>query len=442
MQMNLTAGEPVRLVIVGFGNRAGIYGDYLRHMAGRDTSAGAVQVAAVVEPNAFRRQVALEAFSLLPASGFETWEQFLAASSGDRLRPDLQGIQAAVVTTPDHLHYRITLSALQQGYHILLEKPIAQTYRECLDIAREARERGLIVGICHPLRYHPFFVKFRELARDEARIGHIVSISYAENIGLDRMTHAFVRGLWRNREESNTLLVSKCCHDIDYLIWLTGSSASTVRTVGGLSLFRPERAPEANNGAEQCLDCPMERECSYSAVELYLRRRKWLRHFDLPAGFGDGDIRRVLRNTPFGKCVYRVGDNDVWDHQSVQIALHSGVEIRLAVNGVTGVEGRRIHVMGSKGELWGDEHSIRLAYYPTAALPTGEREQDWHFPALADAPGHAGADYAIVEDFLKGVRSVLAGDRVVALPLCDIRHSMEAYRIAFLEVENQDIDNE
>lgn len=432
MQMNLTAEEPLRLVMAGFGNRARTYGDYLRRVAGGDTSVGAVQVAAVVEPNAFRRQVALEAFSLPPAAGFETWEQFLAASSGNGLRPDLQGIRAAVVTTPDHLHYGITLSALQQGYHVLLEKPIAQTYRECLDIAQEARERGLIVGICHPLRYHPFFVKFRELARDEARIGHIVSISYSENIGLDRMTHAFVRGLWRNREESNTLLVSKCCHDIDYLVWLTGSAATAVQSAGSLSLFRPEKAPAANDGAERCLDCPMERDCPYSAVELYLRRRKWLRHFDLPAGFGDGDIRRVLRDTPFGQCVYRVGDNNVWDHQAVQIALRSGVEIRLAVNGVTGVEGRRIHVMGSKGELWGDEHSIRLAYYPTAGLPTAEREREWHFPALADAPGHAGADYAIVEDFLKGVRAALSGDEV--LPLCDIRHSIEAYRIAFLEV--------
>lgn len=437
--MYRAAEEPLGLVIAGYGNRAGTYGYYLRRIAGDGIPAGAFRVAAIVEPNVFRRRAALQAFSLPETAGFETWEQFLVAAE----RPDLQRIRAAIVTTPDHLHYGITMSALvEKGYHVLLEKPIAQTYRECLDIARTARERGLIVGICHPLRYHPFFVKFRELACDESRIGRIVGISYAENIGLDRMTHAFVRGLWRNRDTSNTLLVSKCCHDIDYLVWLTGSSARSVRTTGGLSLFRPERAPEANKGAERCLDCPMERECPYSAVELYLRRRKWLRHFDLPAGFGDGDIRRVLRNTAYGKCVYRVGDNDVWDHQSVLISLQNGVDINLAVNGVTGVEGRRVHVMGSKGELWGDEHTIRFRYYPTAALPTGEQEREWHFSALADAPGHAGADYAIVEDFLTGVRAALSGGAEQVWPLCDIRHSMEAYRIAFLEVENQYRENE
>lgn len=412
-----TTDSSISLVLVGFGHRAGIYSDYIHR------SESGATVAAVVEPNAFRRNTALEAYCLPPEAGFETWEQFLSAAS----RPDLQRIRAAIVTTPDHLHYGIAMSALRDcGYHILLEKPVAQSYRECLDIACASRNRGLIAGICHPLRYHPFFVKFRELAQDEARIGHMVAVSYAENIGLDRMTHAFVRGLWRNRAASNTLLVSKCCHDIDYLVWLTGSAASAVRTSGGLSLFRPERAPAGNRGAERCLDCPIERECPYSAVELYVRRRKWLRHFDLPQGFGDRDIRRVLRQTTYGKCVYRIGDNDVWDHQSVQIGLKNGVDIGLTVNGVTGGEGRRIHLMGSKGELWGDEHTIRCRYYPTAGMRSEDEEQEWHFPALADAPGHAGADYALVEDFLDAIRKG-------TVPLCDIGHSLEAYRIAFSE---------
>lgn len=403
----------IGLVLAGAGNRARTYGEYLRRPE------SGCNVAAVVEPNAFRRNAVLEAYSLPASAGFATWDDFLRAG--------MQGIQAAIITTPDHLHYGIAMSALRDcGYHVLLEKPIAQSYRECLDISRAAEAGGLIVGICHPLRYHPFFVKLRELARNEELVGSIVRIEYTENIGLDRMTHAFVRGLWRNRAESNTLLVSKCCHDIDYLVWLTGSVATAVQSAGSLSLFRPEKAPAANGGAERCLDCPMERECPYSAVELYLRRRKWLRHFDLPDGFGDTDILRILRTTPYGKCVYRVGDNDVWDHQNVTMTMSDGVQVGLNVNGVTSDEGRRVHMMGSCGELWGDERTIRLRRYPTAALSADALEQEWHFASLADAPGHAGADYAIVEDFLGAIRRG-------TVPLCDISHSLEAYRIAFLE---------
>lgn len=408
-----TKDAPIGLVLVGTGNRARTYGEYLRR-----TGTGAT-VVAVVEPNAFRRDAALEAYSLPASAGFETWDDFLRAG--------MKGIQAAVITTPDHLHYEIAMSALRDcGYHILLEKPIAQSYRECLDIARAAEARGLTVGICHPLRYHPFFVKLRELSQDEELIGSVVRIEYTENIGIDRMTHAFVRGLWRNRAESNTLLVSKCCHDIDYLVWLTGSTATAVQSAGGLSLFRPEMAPAGSCGAERCLDCPLERDCPYSAVELYLRRRKWLRHFDLPEGFGDEDIRRVLREATYGKCVYRVGDNDVWDHQSVTMTMRSGVQVSLNVNGVTSDEGRRVHIMGSRGELRGDERMIRLRRYATAGLMGDALEREWHFASLADAPGHAGADYAIVEDFLEAIRER-------SVPLCDISHSLEAYRIAFLE---------
>ena len=411
--MSGTVETPIGLVLAGAGNRARTYGKYLRRP---DSYA---RVVAVVEPNAFRRNAALEAYSLPETAGFETWDDFLHSG--------LQGIRAAVITTPDHLHCEIAMSALRDcGYHVLLEKPIAQSYRECLDIARTAQERGLTVGICHPLRYHPFFVKLRELAWDEELVGSIVRIEYTENIGIDRMIHAFVRGLWRNEAQSNTLLVSKCCHDIDYLVWLTGSAATAVQSAGSLSLFRPEKAPAANDGAERCLDCPMERECPYSAVELYLRRRKWLRHFDLPDGFGDTDIRRVLRKTTYGKCVYRVGDNDVWDHQSVTMTMRNGVQVSLNVNGVTSDEGRRVHIMGSCGELWGDERTIWLRRYAVADLTGEALEREWHFASLADAPGHAGADYAIVEDFLEAIRRG-------TVPLCDISHSLEAYRIAFLE---------
>lgn len=422
---HIADAAPIGLVLVGFGNRARTYADYLRQ-----ASSGG-RVVAVVEPNEFRRQAALAAFALPPEAGFASWDGFVAAFRAQE--GGQWSVRAAIVATPDHLHYDIAMSALRDcGYHVLLEKPVAQSYRECLELAAVAEERGLVLGICHPLRYHPFFVKFRELARDAALVGRVVSIAYTENIGLERMTHAFVRGLWRNRAASNTLLVSKCCHDVDYLVWLVGSPGEAVETQGCLALFRPGMAPAGSGGAERCEDCPTERECPYSAVDLYLRRRKWLRHFDLPVGFGDDDIRRVLRETSYGRCVYRVGDNDVWDHQTLQIAFRNGVSATLAVNGVTAEEGRRIHVMGSRGELWGDEHTIRYRPYPTPCSPAeadnGVRE--WHFAALADAPGHAGADYAIVEDFLGAVG-------LGRVPLCDIRYSLEAYRVAFLETDNQ-----
>ena len=38
----------------------------------------------------------------------------------------------------------------------------------------------------------------------------------------ERMTHAFVRGLWRREDETNPMILSKACHDLDLMVWLSG----------------------------------------------------------------------------------------------------------------------------------------------------------------------------------------------------------------------------
>lgn len=140
--MYRNAEEPVRLVMVGFGNRARTYADYLRRVSPNSAGGPAARVVAVVEPNVFRLRAALETFSLPSGAGFDTWERFLEATSPTG-PARLSEIQAAIVTTPDHLHYGIAMSALRErGYHLLLEKPIAQSYRQCLDIAEAPGSGG------------------------------------------------------------------------------------------------------------------------------------------------------------------------------------------------------------------------------------------------------------------------------------------------------------
>ena len=33
------------------------------------------------------------------------------------------------------------------------------------------------------------------------------------------MTHAFVRGVWRREDETNPMILSKACHDLDLMVW-------------------------------------------------------------------------------------------------------------------------------------------------------------------------------------------------------------------------------
>ncbi len=180
---------------------------------------------------------------------------------------------------PENVHFDPAVKAIDAGYHILLEKPIAQHLEECREIARRARERGVMVGVCHVLRYHPYFAKIREIVAS-GELGQVVSVNHTAAVGLDRATHSYVRGIFRRVRESNPILLAKCCHDIDFLLWLTGAHCRSLSSFGSLRWFRAENAPAG--AGRRCLDCAIESACPFSARDLYYVRRDWVANFDVP----------------------------------------------------------------------------------------------------------------------------------------------------------------
>lgn len=145
--------------------------------------------------------------------------------------------------------------AIRKGFHVLLEKPIAQTLEECIAIGKAAKEKGVIVAVCHVLRYHPYFMKIKELI-DTEELGRIISINHRSSVGIDRSTHGFVRGMWRKEEITNPMLISKCCHDIDFLLWLTRTRCHKLTSFGSLRWFHSANAPKGS--ADRCIDCSVE----------------------------------------------------------------------------------------------------------------------------------------------------------------------------------------
>ena len=88
------------------------------------------------------------------------------------------------------------------------------------ELAKKYNDKIISVG--HVLRYSPFFNNIKALI-DDGRIGKLVSIQHAENIGYYHMGHSFVRGNWRNSIETSPIMLAKSCHDMDILLYLTGS---------------------------------------------------------------------------------------------------------------------------------------------------------------------------------------------------------------------------
>lgn len=395
---NITARKPVSVVMIGAGNRARKYLEYIISSPGRVTVAG------VVEPNPLRRESFADHCGVPADRRYSSVDDFFSLG---------RMADAVIIATPDDCHYEQSMRAIGLGYHVLLEKPIAQTDEEGEAIARAAKRAGVVVNVCYVLHFHPYFLKLRELARS-GEFGRIVSVSHRSPVGIDRATHVYVRGAWGRKETSGPLLTSKCCHDIDFLIWLTGSPCRRVSSYGSLRWFTEANAPEGS--APRCIDCSAEAGCPFSAVDLYRRRRDWISNFDVPAGTTiDDAIERELATGVYGRCVYRC-DNDVVDRQVVAMETESGITIDFAMDLFTNDCRRTTRISLTNGEIVGDEQGITA----TTFRPRSTRHID--FSHTVGAPFHAGADLVTVENFINAVTGMPDDSRT------DITDALESQR--------------
>lgn len=401
MKTETTLSRPVRIVVIGAGNRAHKYLEFARRNPEQ------LRLAAIVEVNDLRRRAMADAFGLPDKYCYAHYDDFFA----ERLDADM-----VLISTPENAHFDPAVKAIDAGYHVLLEKPIAQRLDECREIARRARRRGVLVGVCHVLRYHPYFAKIRELVAS-GRLGHVVSVNHTASVGLDRATHSYVRGIFRRESEANPILLAKCCHDIDFLLWLTGSHCRLLSSFGSLRWFRAENAPAESTA--RCIDCPLEKECPYSAVDLYYNRRDWISNFDVPEGSTlDEVILRQLRTGDYGRCVFRC-DNDVVDHQIVSMELENDVTISFSMDAFTLGDQRETHIRLTHGEIDGDERTLRVRRF------RGGEEQVYDFSDILGKPFHAGADLNLVEDFVDTLSRREHRFRT------SIANSVESHRICF-----------
>jgi predicted dehydrogenase len=285
------------------------------------------------------------------------------------------------------------MAGLKAGYDLLLEKVIAQSWEECNDILKLAEEKNSIVAVCHVLRYNAYFKHLRELVTNGA-IGEVVSVQHLEPIEHIHMSHSFVRGNWGNEKKSNPIILSKSCHDTDILRWIIDKPCKRVSSFGSLKLFRKEMAPSGST--MRCTDgCRVEKDCPYSALQLYFRERSRLGHLNLEK-INDDTIMRELKNGPYGRCVYHC-DNDVVDHQITNFEFDGGITASFSMEAFTHYAGRRTRIFGTEGDIVGDEKTITLTNFKTG------KQTVWDARKKTKGSGHGGGDHGLVHDFVRAV---------------------------------------
>ncbi len=393
----------VKLAVIGVGNRTGKYLHYF------SLHPDVVELAAVVEPDPVRREACRKQFALSEERCFASSDLFF-----DRFREPCDGV---IIGSPDRYHHAQALKAIERGWDILLEKPVAQSYEQCLEIAAAARRKGVKVGVCYVLRFMSLYRKVKELL-ESGTIGRVTGVSHREYVGIDRMLHTFVRGYWNRADLSAPSFVSKCCHDVDMLLWVTGAKIERVQSAGSLAWYRPENGPEGST--DRCISCPVEPDCSYSAVDMYLRRGVWTRNFPVPEGKTLQEVLEdEMRTGRFGRCAFRC-DNDVADRQVVTLTATDGILLTIEMNALTRREGRETVISGTKGEISVAGQVIEVRDR------SGSLIRSFDFSGEAALPYHANADLLLVGDFID---SVATPDRQPAVTLDD---SLESHRICFL----------
>ncbi len=408
--------EPVTAIVFGAGGRGMYaYGPYA--LAHPDE----LKVVAVAEPNDERRARFAQMHAIPEQNQFRTWQE--AMTHGKLAR-------ALVNCTQDPLHFDSTKAALQAGYDVLLEKPIAPTRDECVRLVRESEERGRVLQICHVLRFTSFFSTLYEIVRS-GRLGRLVTVDHRENVSYWHMSHSFVRGNWRNEGLSSPMILAKCCHDLDILAWILGEPVQYLNSFGALTHYRIENAPA---GAPlRCTDgCPVEATCPWYAPRLYGAmegvppRAGWI-----VTALGGGDDPqgrwKQLEVSPYGRCVYHC-DNDVVDHQVLSMQFPGDVTVTFTMHGHSDREGRTLRWDGTRATLYGDFSEGRP--YELRICDHGSGTVEVLHPESGES-GHGGGDEGLMSAFLRTLRGESVPHRTSA------RASLESHLMAFAAEESR-----
>ena len=305
-----------------------------------------------------------------------------------------------VLATMDEDHVRQCIKAFELGYDVLLEKPISAKIDELYSLLEAQKKYNCKAMVCHVLRYAPIFVKVKELL-DQKVCGDIVMIDSIEQVCFWHQAHSFVRGNWRNSDETSPMILQKCCHDFDLLQYYANSKCETISSIGSLNYFKEENQPDG--AADRCTLCKYKDTCTYSAYRFYIGEWK---NIGSPANgwpynvitnevpLTEEKLYKAIETGPYGRCVFKC-DNNVVDNEIVMMRFENGINANLRMTAFTPVGGRIMKFYCTNGEieLLDAEEKIKVTkfYEDPEIIDMKAINESGH--------NHGGGDAGIIQSF-------------------------------------------
>lgn len=145
-------------------------------------------------------------------------ELFPGARAATDFREVLDDVDAVLLVLPHHLHHPIGMECLAAGKHVLLEKPMANSERECQELIAASERAGRVLMIAYCMRFHPLVARMKELLEQQA-YGEVFQVS----IWTEQLTR-YAPDHWASSAATlgGGQLFSHGCHYIDILLWYLG----------------------------------------------------------------------------------------------------------------------------------------------------------------------------------------------------------------------------
>ena len=213
------------------------------------------------------------------------------------------------------------------------------------------------------------------------------------------------------------MLLAKCCHDMDLIMWLmSGIRPRSICSFGSDFQFDPAKKPVG--AGKRCLvDCQVEEQCPFSARKHYIDHPdRWafyvwdcLEHLENPTI--EDKLQSLKENNIHGRCMWDC-EHTVVDHQYVLLNFANGATATLNMIGGAAKPERNIHIIGTRGEIKGvfDDSVFTIRRMDTTS-ELGWTEEVVDLKIGGDKSGmngsHGGGDLRLVEDFVR----VLQGEK-------------------------------
>ncbi len=149
------------------------------------------------------------------AQVFQTGEELIASKAVD----------AVLICTPHYSHTTLGVLGLENGLHVMVEKPISVHKADCERLMAAHKKSGNVFGAMFQLRTEPRYQKIKKLI-DEGELGEIVRVNWIITDWF-RTEAYYASGGWRAtwKGEGGGALLNQCPHQIDLLHWLLGKPA-------------------------------------------------------------------------------------------------------------------------------------------------------------------------------------------------------------------------